>query len=315
MVQPAEPATEIGVAMHIKNTKTVTEEKLTISLRMYADEVSLELDKNRCLKCDICAAVCPKESVTIINWGDRLGIDVDERTCVLCEVCAHFCPNGSIVLKQNGIPKNSLLANEGLPPFPSKIEIDSSRCPQGCEISEEGESHWCREQRKLIESLATECPKNCHLCIHICPAEGLTKAQGTVRVDAEHCLRCIQCQDQCELGAISVNHLMIGEIRLEDTKCPEDCNKCIDLCPTHAIHREGMRVFVEDRYCIFCGVCTNICDKEAITLRRKGIEVRGEGACAAWTKALEKLFREAGKCHSPFITRKESPAGQGQDRS
>jgi 4Fe-4S ferredoxin len=298
--------------MHVKNRKTITEEKLRITLRMYVDEVSLELDENRCLKCDICAAVCPKDSITIINQGDRLAIDIDEKTCVLCEVCSHFCPNGSIVLRQNGIPKNSLLVNEGLPPFPSTIEIDASRCPQGCEVLEEKESHWCREQQKLVESLTAECPKNCHLCIDICPGEILTKEEGTLRFDRERCLRCIQCEDQCELGAISVNPVVIGEICLEDAKCPEDCNKCIDLCPTRAIHREGRRVFVEDRYCIFCGVCTNICDQEAITLVRKGMEVNGEGACAAWTHALERLFLEVGKSHNHRTTQKENPPGKRQ---
>jgi len=314
MVQPSEPATVVGIAMHIKNTKTTTEEKLTITLRMYVDEVSLDLDKNRCLKCDICAAVCPKDSVSIMNLGDRLAIDIDENTCVLCEVCSHFCPNGAIVLKQNGVPKNSLLVNEGLPPFPSKIEIDTSRCPQGCEISEERESHWCREQRKLIDPIAAECPKNCHLCLDICPTEILKKEEGTIRAATEHCLRCIRCQDQCELGAIAVNPLMIGEICLEDSKCPEDCNKCIDLCPTHAIHREGRRVLVEERYCIFCGVCTNICDKEAIALMRKGIVVKGEEACAAWDNALERLFREGGRSHGECTSQKDRPCDLRQDR-
>lgn len=300
--------------MHVNNSKTVTEEKLRVSLRMYVDEISLELDKTRCLKCDICAAVCPKDSVTIINLGDRLSIDIDETTCVLCEVCSYFCPNGSVVLKENGIPKKCLLANEGLLPFPSKIEIDTTRCPQGCEIEEERETHWCREQKKLVESLAAGCPKNCHLCLDICPVEVLTKEEGVVRVDAERCLRCVYCQEECELGAISVNRLMAGEIRIEDAKCPEDCSKCIDLCPTQAVHREGKRVFVEDRYCIFCGVCTNICDKEAITLVRKGIEANGERACAAWTNALEKLFGAAGKSPGNPVKHRVNPPGRRRKR-
>jgi len=291
--------------MHVRNTKTTTDERLTISLRMYAEEVSLELDKNRCLKCDICAVICPKDSVVIKNLGDGLAIDIDETTCVLCEVCAHFCPNAAIVLKQNGIPKNTLLVNEGLPSFPTKIELDTSRCPQGCEISEERATHWCREQGKLVQGLAAECSKNCHLCVEVCPTEILTKENGTIEADIERCLRCVRCQDQCELGAISVNPLMTGEIDLDDSKCPEDCNKCIDLCPTHAVHREGRRVFVEDRYCIFCGVCTNICDKEAVILKRREMEVKAEGVCAAWDNALDRLLDKGTESPSTSMSHKD----------
>jgi 4Fe-4S ferredoxin len=307
------PPPLIGVVMHVRNTKTVTEGKLRISLRMYVDEVSLELDTDRCLKCDICAAVCPRDSVSICNLGDRLTIDIDEKTCVLCEVCSQFCPNGSIVLRQNGTIKNSLLENEGLPQFPVPVEIDLSRCPQACECSEETGSHWCRQQKKLVENPVTDCPKSCRLCVDVCSVEVLTKEAGTLRADVERCLRCIRCLDECELGAISVNPLLTGEIRLEDAKCPEDCTKCIDLCPTRAIHREGKRVFVEDRYCIFCGVCTNICDKEAITLRRRGISVTGEGASAAWTDALGKLLGEVDESDRHCPVGMVKPTVQRQD--
>jgi ferredoxin len=94
---------------------------LELTLRMYADEVRLHLNKRLCLKCDICSKVCPREAVAIIPGEDALDIAIDPRVCLLCEVCAHFCPVGAVTLSYNGAPKTIFADHLGLAPFFPKI--------------------------------------------------------------------------------------------------------------------------------------------------------------------------------------------------
>ena len=46
--------------------KRETATQLELTLKLFVDTVQLRLDKVVCLKCDICAKVCPREAVIII---------------------------------------------------------------------------------------------------------------------------------------------------------------------------------------------------------------------------------------------------------
>ncbi len=72
--------------------KRETATHLELTLKLFVDTVQLRLDKVLCLKCDICATVCPRDAVRIIPGDDGLDISIDPRLCLMCEVCAHFCP-------------------------------------------------------------------------------------------------------------------------------------------------------------------------------------------------------------------------------
>ena len=43
--------------------KRETATQLELTLKLFVDTVQLRLDKVLCLKCDICARVCPREAV------------------------------------------------------------------------------------------------------------------------------------------------------------------------------------------------------------------------------------------------------------
>ena len=97
--------------------KRETPQKLELTLAMYVDQVSLMLDKSRCLKCEICSTVCPRQAVSIIAGESDLDITIDSRLCVLCEVCSHFCPTGAVTLLYNGQPKAILAEHRALATF------------------------------------------------------------------------------------------------------------------------------------------------------------------------------------------------------
>lgn len=96
-----------------------------------------------------------------------------------------------------------------------------------------------------------------------------------------------------------------GALRVDGTKCAEDCAACIPVCPTRAIVREpGKTVSLDLGNCLFCGACVEICPTQAIThskdhrmaVRRRGDLILGNpGAeelrlAAALDARLRKLF-------------------------
>ena len=278
--------------MHARVIKRETDTYLELTLRMFADQVSLHLDKGACLKCDICSLVCPREAVAILPGEEELDITIDPRRCVLCEVCAHFCPVGAVTLFFNGVPKTILLDNQGLASFLPKVAMDKSRCVQPCPTVPDGELHWCRRQAQLVANVAAECPKHCHRCLEACPRQAivLDEAEGQTLPQPDQCLRCRQCLEVCEYEAIQVYPQFEGTLTIAPEKCPPDCCKCINLCPVKAIAREGERVFLKREVCSFCGVCRNICDQEAITLVRREVVAQPGEFSQAWQHAVDKLL-------------------------
>ena len=105
--------------------KRETPQKLELTLVMYIDRVSLILDKSRCLKCEICSTVCPRQAVSIIAGEADLDITIDSRLCVLCEICSHFCPAGAVTLLYNGQAQS----HPGRTPGPGKfLSCHNHRC-------------------------------------------------------------------------------------------------------------------------------------------------------------------------------------------
>ncbi len=275
--------------MIVSNRKDETDEKIEIKLKMYTDEILLTLNRLACIKCDVCEKVCPKDAISVLRDEKGVVIDIDEEKCVLCEVCSHFCPVSAITLTYNNIPKSILLDNQGLLPFPKRIDIDTSRCPSHCSKNPEGEHRWCRRQDKVISNTYEDCPKFCFLCVENCPRDAIKVGEETVEPDEARCLACYRCLDHCEYGSITVTPIFSGEISIDSSLCPEDCNKCIDQCPTQAISREGKKLIVSERYCILCGACSNICDKGAVNLKRKDIAAEDGEYSAVWSNAVDKL--------------------------
>jgi Pyruvate/2-oxoacid:ferredoxin oxidoreductase delta subunit len=271
--------------------KRETDSFLELTLRLFVDTVKLHLDKGLCIKCDICAKVCPREAVTIIPGEGALDITIDPRLCLMCEICAHFCPVAAVTLSYNGEVKTIMADHQGLAPFLPKIDMDKSRCPLPCPPQPEGEEHWCRQQLQLVPNDLTECPKQCHKCLTACPRQAiaLDEAADQTKPEPDLCLRCTQCLTVCEFEAIVVNPQFRGRLVIDDQKCPADCVKCVELCPVKAIVREDERVWLKVDNCAYCGVCVNICDDEAIALVREEVVAESGEFSQAWATAVQKL--------------------------
>ncbi len=156
----------------------------------------------------------------------------------------------------------------------------------------------------------------CVVCPTICPKEAV-KIEENIEV-TDDCVLCGLCVPFCPVGAIKllidgeeknlltefkgipqlpdfsdingyrVRRLFTGNIRIDESKCPDDCEECVSACPTGAIERDGKAVPVDENKCILCGACQTVCPEDAATVRRNRV-IHGEGFSAAWDKALEKL--------------------------
>ncbi len=85
------------------------------------------------------------------------------------------------------------------------------------------------------------------------------------------------CDPCCCIGLRNVQYLssrtrritqILENVGFTAKSLPEcvGCNKCVPICPVHAININGTKVWVNEDECIGCGLCQNICKKEAIQL-------------------------------------------------
>jgi NAD-dependent dihydropyrimidine dehydrogenase PreA subunit len=62
-------------------------------LRYLKNVVSLTLDREKCIGCGMCVAVCPRE---VFNLKDGKAAVVDRDACIECGACALNCPVDAI---------------------------------------------------------------------------------------------------------------------------------------------------------------------------------------------------------------------------
>ena len=60
-----------------------------------------------------------------------------------------------------------------------------------------------------------------------------------------------------------------GAPLLDPSRCPDGCQKCVDVCPTDALHADGARLSLDMGRCLFCTECTAACPTGGITLTKE----------------------------------------------
>jgi ferredoxin len=91
-------------------------------------------------------------------------------------------------------------------------------------------------------------------------------------------------------GTFRVTRPFEGIIRLERSLCPTGCQACADICPTDALLMSDGNLVLDERFCLFCGACTQVCPvPEALLVTRHRVQ-HSPIKSGAWIAALEKLI-------------------------
>jgi len=98
-----------------------------------------------------------------------------------------------------------------------------------------------------------------------------------------------------------------GKPKIDSSRCPEGCSKCVDACPTGAISLNPLSIDLGA--CVFCPLCIEACPEGAITctndykmaatsreglLLREGGDISPEGC----TQEIRRLFGRSLKLRS-----------------
>jgi len=283
--------------MPMRIWKTDTPEALVIERRLHIHKHKIELDRKRCVACELCSLICPREAISLNvpekeSWPEEAGprkasLDIDEEKCQFCGICNCICPFGAVRVSKDGEPVIPVAEAESFPRLLREVEVDTGKCKlrPGCVECEEAcplgliRVRWLGpDGRELEPEEAKAYPRPEELKVE-------------VSVDLDACPGCRLCELRCPEGAIRAVKVIHGSLRINTDLCPDGCRDCVDACPvpgTLEIGPDG-KVRVNEMTCVYCGACRVICPVEgAIELVRT--HIRHEPVkSGAWNKALEKL--------------------------
>jgi len=259
--------------------KRSDDESVVLERKMITRAHLLTLDREKCVGCELCVAVCPKEAIEYVPGEIEEGklvrrptVDIDPEKCNFCGECVVVCPVNALSLLVDGEPRLPILELEAFPALTKEITVDASKV-----------------RPKMVESCEASCPTEV-ITVEVKRGKTgrITKVLD-VRVDESDCIYCKQCEVACP-GAFKVTHPFEGIIRLQSSLCPEGCQACADVCPTDALVMSEGRLKLDERFCLYCGACTQVCPvPEALVVRRHRVR-HAPIKSGAWIEALKKLI-------------------------
>ncbi|MGE5187460.1 MAG: 4Fe-4S dicluster domain-containing protein [Betaproteobacteria bacterium] len=278
--------------MPFKNLKKDTADALTLEWILQVKNYKLILDRKRCVGCQICTVACPKEAIKTqkqpkIEGGkvSKAKVDVDLAKCNFCGVCDVTCPFGAIKVTLNGKHDLSILSRESYPQLVKDITVDTKVCPKECVECESA----CPLTLIKVSKVGFD-GKPVQDIASLTPTEK-KRVQVNVDIQKENCPTCRVCEVKCSANAIKTKKTFEGKIDLNLQKCPEGCHDCFDVCPiTGALSLgEDKKIHVDERLCIFCGACKNVCPVEDALVVKRTRVAHSPIHSGTWNKSLEKI--------------------------
>jgi len=274
----------------VKRLKTDKENEQRIELVLHAKRYSISLNKDKCMGCGVCVEICPREAVELVKTGktegekaERPSVTFSEEKCDYCGMCDAICPFGALTLMINGEHVVPVVKTESFPELIREIEVDNSKCgPECLDVQEPCPLGLIKVTVQTMDGKEiTDSPS----------LKNRKDLKVSIEVDVNSCPCCGFCETKFPEGAVKVEKIFEGSIKVDVKKCPEGCRDCVDVCPITGVlylSDEG-KVQVNDRNCIYCGVCRNVCPVEdAIELVRTRVR-HSQVRSGAWNKALEKI--------------------------
>jgi 4Fe-4S ferredoxin len=280
----------------LKTLKTDEVGALTLEWLLQVKNYKLTLEKNRCVGCQVCMLACPKEAIKIQKQlkvqgkkAKKAKVDINLAKCNFCGICDVTCPYGAVKVTLNNEHDLSILAKDSYPQLVRDITVDTNKCEKECV---ECETACPLSLIKLIK-IGFE-GKPLQNIEDLSPNEK-KRVKINLDIQKDYCPTCKVCEYKCDQGAIKVKKVFEGKISLNQTKCPENCTDCLDVCPISGalVLAEDNKVYVNEVFCTYCGACKNVCPvDEALSVKRTKI-LHTPIHSGAWNKALERITSSA----------------------
>ncbi len=253
----------------------------------------LTLDRRRCVGCQICSLVCPKDAVTVVKqfgFGGRVlksKVDVDLAKCTFCGICDVTCLFGAVTVAVNGLRNTLLISKESFPKIDRAISLNSKECSKDCFECET----VCPWQLIKVSRVGFD-GKPVKVFSELSPTEK-RRVKVTVDIQREYCPTCKICEVKCPSKVLKVKKIFEGKIVINTNKCPIGCHACVDVCPVPnvlTVNAAG-KVDVAEAHCVYCGACKNVCpasDDGALVVVRVKVAHRRVRS-GVWNRVLERL--------------------------
>ena len=254
---------------------------------LHTKHYSLTLDKNNCTGCGVCMEICPREAIQVTrtlkideNKAQPPTVNINKEKCHYCGICESICPFGALQIKidkKTVIPVNK---TESFPQLIREINVDETKCGIEClEIDDPCPLDHIKVSSSEVDGNVTD------------TASKLDKKKVKVVIEKDSCPCCRLCETKFPDGAIHIEKMFYGSLRINNKKCPQGCHDCVDVCPIPGVLISSNRgkVQVNESHCVYCGACKIACpEEEALELNRTRIRHTNVRS-GAWNKALEKL--------------------------
>ena len=215
--------------------------------------------------------------VGAINAGKRAALAMDERLGgpPIAAEAMQFA-RGPGVVSCTAAPRN---AQQKAAPGPQEVRLTyfrrrprtpaPHRAPQES-IRDFGEVNFGLDPAGATAEAGERCfhcgvCTHCDICLDVCPTRAISLTDGRYRIDPAKCTGCRLCAAECPRSAIS----------MPQTGSCVACGYCTTWfeCPSLLRAPDGL-VSIDERTCIACGVCIQVCPQGAIRPRAGGMEVR-----------------------------------------
>lgn len=237
----------------------------------------IEIDKEKCKKCNLCARHCKAACIDIPNTA------VDHSRCVTCFDCLKHCKHDAIHYrfaygkKEEAAPAHS---DASQPKDKGRREVLAGSLlllASAAKAQAVKKAEIIKLDGGLADIIDKQAPKR---QTPITPP-----GSQSARRFFQHCTACQLCVSVCPNEVLrpssSLDTFMQPMMSYERGYCRPECTKCAEVCPTDAIHltdkaeksaiQIGHAVWVKDR-CIpltdgqACGNCARHCPTGAITM-------------------------------------------------